>query len=590
MNSTATPPPIAMPARRALKVYGFDPSLGRMIGNLLNLDVPYEPLQKGPIGSRFAVIDYDGHAEAYYAPVDLDDAAILLRGGLDPSESDPRFHQQMVYAIASETLERFEAALGRRIHWRTRDQRHHQLNLHPHAFYQANAFYSRDAKGILFGYFRAGAQPDGEVLPHQTIFTCLSHDIIAHEVTHAVIDSIREYFTEPTNVDVAAFHEAFADLAALFRHFSHREALIDALQRSGGKLYNASLRAASGDEAPSSTPVAGTAATDNPLVNLARQFGEVSGHGAGLRSAIDTKADPELVHQVTEPHERGSILVAAMFDAFFTTYIRRTADLFRVYRAGGGAQNPVDIPQALAELLAERASKTADMFFQICARALDYCPPVDVTFGDFLRALITSDTDLYPVDEHQVRDAIMQAFRRRGLLPTDVGFFSEEALKWSDAPDSLSPVEGLVFGDPNGLTAQENNVNAEVLGAWAKAHAGALGFSSEDEINARSFHPMFRVGEDGMLRVDMVVELIQTSDVPFAPDNPKLGSFKFRSGVTLMIANQPIEDHLRPPPRIRFVIPKLASDERIRRQRATYTASNYMTADQRIDFGLVHGA
>src|SRR4029453_14681009 len=74
-------------------------------------------LQPGPIGERFAVIDYDGARKKYYAPVDLNHRAILIRDGLEPSESDPRFHQQMVYAVASETLERFEIALGRRIHW-----------------------------------------------------------------------------------------------------------------------------------------------------------------------------------------------------------------------------------------------------------------------------------------------------------------------------------------------------------------------------------------------------------------------------------------------------------------------------------------
>jgi hypothetical protein len=589
MNNVPGPPPVRMPARRPLKVYGYDPSLGKLPGNELDLDVPYEPLAKGPIGKRLAVVDYDGHAETFYTPVDLDDPAILLRGGLTPSESDPRFHQQMVYAVASETLERFEVALGRRIRWRSADPDHPQLNLHPHALYQANAFYSRAAKGILFGYFRAGAKPSGEVLPGQAIFTCLSHDIIAHEVTHAVVDGIREYFTEATNVDVAAFHEAFADLSALFRHFSHREALLDALQRSGGLLYSASLQASSDGDGTGSPAVSGSLGADNPLVFLARQFGEVSGHGAGLRAALDQAPNPELIRSVTEPHERGSILVAAMFDAFFTTYIRRTADLFRVYRAGGGQQNPVDLPQALAELLAEGASKTADMFFQICARGLDYCPPVDITFGDFLRAVITADTDLYPVDAHNVRDSIMQAFRRRGLLPTDVGFFSEDALKWPEASDALSPVDGLVFGDPNGLSAEEKKVNGEVLGAWAKAHAKVLGFADGVPINARSFHPMFRVGEDGMLRVDMVIELIQTTEVLVAPDYPILGKFNLRSGVTLMVANQPVVGHEKPPPLIRYVIPKLASDERILRQRATIVGSNYMTGDNRIDFGLVHG-
>ena len=92
-------------------------------------------------------------------------------------------------------------------------------------------------------------QDQGRNLPGQRVFTCLSHDIIAHEVTHAVIDGIRTYFTEPTNPDVLAFHEGFADLCALFSHFSEEEALIDAIQRTGGRLYEAVL-------APEAAPLA----------------------------------------------------------------------------------------------------------------------------------------------------------------------------------------------------------------------------------------------------------------------------------------------------------------------------------------------
>jgi hypothetical protein len=93
---------------------------------------------------------------------------------------------------------------------------------HRHAMQQANAYYSPQAHGILFGYFRAGKTGQGRNLPGQLVFTCLSQDIIAHEVTHAVIDGIRTYFMEPTNPDVLAFHEGSADLCALFSHFSER--------------------------------------------------------------------------------------------------------------------------------------------------------------------------------------------------------------------------------------------------------------------------------------------------------------------------------------------------------------------------------
>jgi hypothetical protein len=64
----------------------------------------------------------------------------------------------------------------------------------------------------------------------------------------------------------------------------------------------------------------------------------------------------------------------------------------------------------------------------VCARALDCCPPVDITFGDFLRAVLTSDLDFHPDDRDGVRDALMQAFRLRGIVADEVASFSEDSL------------------------------------------------------------------------------------------------------------------------------------------------------------------
>jgi hypothetical protein len=79
-----------------------------------------------------------------------------------------------VYAIAMRTLLRFEFALGRRVGWGIRD---HQLKVVPHAFEEANAFYSPDMEALLFGYVR-GSKPT---------FLCLSHDVVAHETAHALM-------------------------------------------------------------------------------------------------------------------------------------------------------------------------------------------------------------------------------------------------------------------------------------------------------------------------------------------------------------------------------------------------------------------
>src|SRR4051812_25699972 len=102
-------------SRRPLKIFSADPMLGRASGNRTTIEVLNEPeLGRGPTGSRLNVIDYDGANDCYYEPVDLNAPEILMRGGLEPSESDPRFHQQMVYAVGMKVIENFERALGRR--------------------------------------------------------------------------------------------------------------------------------------------------------------------------------------------------------------------------------------------------------------------------------------------------------------------------------------------------------------------------------------------------------------------------------------------------------------------------------------------
>src|SRR5258708_2027194 len=107
------------PSTRRLRVYALDPSAGNYVGNVMTVSVRWEKnLMPGPVGRRIAVVDYDPVNKCYYPPVNLNDYRVLAQDGLEPSESDPRFHQQMVYAVATETVEKFDAALGRRVHWR----------------------------------------------------------------------------------------------------------------------------------------------------------------------------------------------------------------------------------------------------------------------------------------------------------------------------------------------------------------------------------------------------------------------------------------------------------------------------------------
>jgi hypothetical protein len=501
----------------------------------------------------------------------------------------------MVYAVITDAIQQFEQALGRRIHWR-RGLREgdldapdreaasrediYTLNIYPHAFVGQNAFYSPSAHGILFGYFRADTKNIGRNVPGQPVFTCLSHDVVVHETTHAIVDGIRTFFTEQTNQDVPAFHEAFADLAALFNHFSYEEALLDTMERTGGRLYQYQLRPdaeMSGyDDYSTATAqekkdplLSSQISARNPLIELAQQFGEATGKNRALRSALGTKPNSDDIEKVTEPHARGSILVAAVFDAYFAIYLKRTADLWRIFRAGGGSSNPVDIPRSLAARLCDEARQLARLFFRLCVRALDYSAPVDVTFGSYLRSIVTADYDLHPEDDMGVRDAIMQSFRLRGILPEGAGFFSDDSIRWPRAPETLPPVVGLDFGDPYGLTIDQKKAAVAVLQAYVKKNGRLLGFSPGVPVIFPSFHSVFRINADGSLRTDMVVEAVQTIEKYFNEAAPKFGKIQFRGGATIIISKPVVGEPgaYRSESPIRYVISKNLTPEREDRQR-----------------------
>jgi hypothetical protein len=562
-----------VPANRPLKAYAFDPTRGRSLGNHMTIRTPYEPLRPGPVGKYLAVVDYDASNDLYYAPVNLDDPSILIDGGLSPSESNPQFHQQMAYAVASETIRRFAFALGRPITWAFRDADRTdplggRLRIYPHGMQEANAFYSPQLRALVFGYFTGTQSDAGANLPGQTVFTCLSHDVVVHETTHALVDGQRQFFLEATSPDTLAFHEAFADIVALFQHFSFEDALIESIKRTGGLLYRPDL-------GPVVQPAGGgpliqtELSEGNPLVDLARQFGEALGTRKALRSAIGVPVNANDIERVFEPHQRGAILVAAVFDAFFSVYVRRTQDLLRIARVAGTA-TPTDLHPDLARLLAAEAAKTATHFANICIRALDYCPPVDMRFGDFLRAMITADYDLVPDDPYGYRAALIDGFRSRGIRPEGALSYSEEALRWS-SPEEFSgqpapPCKGLTFKILEQPTREELADTARALSIYGTTNAEILGLMPGVPVQSHKFHLVHRVGPDGQLELEMMAELVQRRQVRLDPDDPTSPPFTMRGGTTLLL------DHLG---NVRYSIYKHLGEDaptnaRLQRQRAYF--------------------
>jgi hypothetical protein len=265
--------------RRRLRVIPFDPMVDRA-GRSVVADIAYEAVEPGPSGRLVEVIDYDPVQQCWYEPINLDDPAVMVDSGLDVAETDPRFHQQMVYTVVMRVLETFERSLGRPLRWR--GQR--RLSVYPHAFVGQNAYFDEKLFALMFGYFTASAEDPGPNLPGQVVFTALSHDIIAHETTHAVVHRLRRRFSEPTNPDVLSFHEGFADIVAILQHFTYREVVAEHIAATRADLTDRSANA------------------ESPLLDLASQFGYAIGDQGPLRSGL-VAADKNAYANAAEEHE-----------------------------------------------------------------------------------------------------------------------------------------------------------------------------------------------------------------------------------------------------------------------------------------------
>jgi hypothetical protein len=422
------------PAYRQLRGYGIDPGFSTRLDtasvNEVVYRIPFEELKPGPVGEYIEVIDFDPASGCWYEPVDLSDERVASQYGLSPSEGNPQFHQQFVYAVGMKTIRHFERALGRTIVWhprrvpqaKERDGYVARLRIHPHAIRDTNAYYDPDKRALLFGYFTAADQVQGANYPGGIVFTCLSPDIVAHEMTHAILDSIHPRYMEDTNPDLPAFHEGFADIVALLQRFTFREIVEHQLFMTSGRLDRY-----------------------NVLGELATQFGEaLVGNRGALRSMIGKwttkdgkdeweplKPDPADYARKIEAHERGAVLVATIFDAFQRIYAHRTRDLLRIATNGTGVLPEGSVSRDLVHRLADEAIAIAEHLLQICLRALDYCPPHDITFGDYLRALVTADFDAAPADDNGYRVALIEAFRARGIFPDRVNTLSVDSLRWT---------------------------------------------------------------------------------------------------------------------------------------------------------------
>ena len=447
--------------------------------------IPNEQLSAGPRGYRVQVVDYDASSNRWFVPLKSsvygpihaprDPYAAAAAAGsrkIKKLLDDPRFHAQNVYAIAMRTLAQFERALGRRVSWSFGG---HQIKAAPHAFAEANAFYAPGNEALLFGYFDDG---NG-----RRIFNCLSHDIVAHETTHALVDGLRPRYMEPSSPDQAAFHEGFADVVALLSVFSIRE------------VVDVAVKHATSGRGKRMVDVAGLTINrlqDGVLLGLGEQFGEaLSGvHGSALRRSVQLKPSKTLKNtpDYLEEHTRGELLVAAVLRGFLSAYRHRLSTL--------GLTRDDRLP---SERVAEEGADIAERLLTMSIRALDYMPPTDITFGDYISALLTSDLEIRPDDSrYQLRHYLLEGFSDFGFSPSSS--YAGDAGRWRPPLEELN--YSFVHSEP-----MQRDRDEVFRFLWDNRRA--LGLCDEAYTEVGAVRPCQRVDLDGFTLRETVVDYVQ---------------------------------------------------------------------------------
>jgi hypothetical protein len=337
----------------------------------------------------------------------------------------------------------------------------------------------------------------------------------------------------------------------------------------------------------------GDLASQNKLGELAQQFGQAIGKRGALRSAIGEvdeatgqwrprEPDPEDYVRMTEPHDRGSLLVAAVFDAFLTIYKARVADLLRIASEGTGVLPAGQLHPDLVDRLAAEAAHSAQQVLEMCIRALDYCPPVDITFGDYLRAVVTADFEFDPVDDEHRRVAFAEAFRRYGIVPDNVRTLSVDGLLWRPAADAPDEDENVVIDLLKNWAADIGSWNLarsreELFELMRKKRAelhgyleGKLdldsailsGIDPKLKFEVHSIRPSMRIDWNEQPRLQWVIELTQRIPQyvdPAAEGSSAAPDYYFRGGCTLLVDADT--------GKVRYSVKKPLNDARRERQR-----------------------
>ena len=289
-----------------------------------------------------------------------------------PEENPLEFDAVHTFTIVRQVLTMLRRALNRmqitqNFNWFWGPE---PINVYPRAGLDANAYYSRNEKALRFFYFHP---PDNETDP--LIYTCRSFDIVAHEVGHAALDSLKpEFLSNSWHPQTGGLHESFGDLTAIFTMLAQMDVCEAIVVESKADLHSKTF-----------------------FPSLAEQFGEAFGRPMGLRNADN---DLKMSDVSTEVHDISMVFTGAIYDIL--------AYFFGKY------QDPGLFDQA------ESLFRVGKYMTSLVIASIWQGPDANATYADIANKMIELEED----DERKV--IIREQFIKREILDAPVSMVGEQ--------------------------------------------------------------------------------------------------------------------------------------------------------------------
>lgn len=179
-----------------------------------------------------------------------------------------------------------------------------KLIANPRAGKMFNAYYDRYYLNFFF---------DVDPKTGQTIYTCDSTDVVAHELGHAILDCIRPDLWAVQCVEIQSFHEAFGDINAMLFGMNQAAMLTKMLEETKGDLSQHNCVSRIAEQMGVAIQNALRRTTTNPYLRSA-----INNLQYAVPESLPTRAPDDQL--AGEPHSFSRVFTGAWYDSLVNIY------------------------------------------------------------------------------------------------------------------------------------------------------------------------------------------------------------------------------------------------------------------------------